>query len=405
MRHGLLLTAVATVTVPGALAVLGVVGHDHVAAGAGVAVTAGAAVAVPFPVAPATAPASVRNNRAGQQRAAGGPVTVFSRVTARQQALGLQLLNEAADAGLATSYDGTEQLSQSSVDGPVLMTSEVWHQGGGRTVVRSSASASSSAPATAVASSSPEGVFGVTKALVTLLGQNYVAAYEGSGTVAGRPAVVVAVYRFDGQLAAQYWLDRTTMLPLRRELFDTSGQVISEDSFTQVSLTAKAATVAAGADSRVTTAGAAQATSAWVTAASPTSFRASLAVQGWPLPASVTGGLPLYTAASAQTGSGELVDLEYSDGLYVVSLFVQRGNLAASLPGWQPAQVAGQPVFVSGHTVAWARAGFVYTVIADAPPATVSQVVGNVPGSETGGVLDRLGRGLARLVRMANPFG
>ncbi len=119
----------------------------------------------------------------------------------------------------------------------------------------------------------------------------------------------------------------------------------------------------------------------------------------------MTGGLPLYTAASAQAGSGEVVDLEYSDGLYVISLFVQRGNLAASLPGWRPDRVAGQPVFVSGRVMAWARSGFVYTVIADAPPATVSQVVETVPRSGTGGVLGRLARGLARLVRLANPFG
>ncbi len=246
MRHGLLLTAVATVTVPGALAVLGVVGHDHAAGRADVAVAAGVALSGPLPVAPAGARAGVRHDLAAQPQAVGGPVTVFSRVTARQQALGRLLLGEAADAGLTTSYAGTEQLTQSGVDGRVLMTSQVWHQGGGRTVVRSSVSMSASAPATAVASSSPEGVFGVTKALMALLGQNYVAAYAGGGTVAGRPAAVVAVYRFDGSVAAQFWLDRTTMLPLRRELFGPSGQVISEDSFTQVSLAVQAAPAAAG---------------------------------------------------------------------------------------------------------------------------------------------------------------
>ncbi|HVT66439.1 MAG TPA: hypothetical protein VHF26_01725, partial [Trebonia sp.] len=89
------------------------------------------------------------------------------------------------------------------------------------------------------------------------------------------------------------------------------------------------------------------------------------------------------------------------------SMFVQRGNLAASLPGWQPLRMAGQQAYVSGHTVAWSRGGFVYTVIADAPPATVSQVIAAVPGSSSGpdGILDRLGRGLARLARLANPFG
>ena len=54
MRHGLLLTAVATVTVPGLLAMLAVVGHEHVAAEAGVSAPAaldGTPLSGPFPVA------------------------------------------------------------------------------------------------------------------------------------------------------------------------------------------------------------------------------------------------------------------------------------------------------------------------------------------------------------------
>jgi sigma-E factor negative regulatory protein RseB len=386
MRHGLLLTAVVTVTVPGVLAVFGVVGHDRVAARAGVAAAGAPALAGPFPVAPATA---------------GGPVTVLSRVTAAQQATGTRLLSRAAGAGLTTSYAGTEQTSQSGVAGQVLMTSQVWHQGSGRTVVRTPAGSSATGPA--VASSSPEGVFGVTKALVALLRQHYVAVYGGGGAVAGRPAAVVAVYGFDGSLAARYWIDRKTTVPLRRDLFGPADELISEDSFTQISFGPQAA--GAGGDSRSATPGTAQVTPAWQTAVAPARLRASLAGQGWPLPAALPGGLPLYTAASARTGSGEVVDLEYSDGLYVVSLFVQRGSLAASLPGWTPVRVGGQPAFVSGHSVAWARSGFVYTVIADAPPAAVSQVVAAVPGGGPGGLVDRLGRGLMRLARLANPFG
>ena len=84
-RHGLLVTAVATVTVPGLLAVLAV-RHDGAVAGTvSVAAAVGAVLTGPFPMAPATARASVRNDVAGMQRASGSPVTVFSRVTAGQQ--------------------------------------------------------------------------------------------------------------------------------------------------------------------------------------------------------------------------------------------------------------------------------------------------------------------------------
>jgi negative regulator of sigma E activity len=249
-------------------------------------------------------------------------------------------------------------------------------------------------------------VFGVTKSLVALIDKHYVAVYQGGGAAVGRAAAVVELYRFDGSLAARYWLDKQTMVPLRRELFDTSENVISQDSFVQVKFGALAVPQLAAegaAQSQATSQPASQ--SAWVAAASPARFLTSLAGQGWQVPGMLPGGLPLYEAASSKTTSGEVVDLEYSDGLYVVSLFVQRGTLAPDMPGWRQVSVAGRQAFVSGHSVTWAELGFVYTVIADAPPQTVTQVVGGLPRSGSPGVLDRLGRGFIRIASVINPFG
>jgi sigma-E factor negative regulatory protein RseB len=424
MRHGLLLTAVATVTVPGLLAMMAVVGHEHVAveAGAGAAALDGAPLSGPFPLAPATARAMVRNNVAGEQLASGTPVTVLSRVTIGQQVMGMHLLTGAANAGLATSYQGTELISQSGVDGTITMISQVWHQGGGLTLAETSdgttvsAAARTGAPGAASTdpvSASPEGVFGVTKSLVALLSKHYVAVYRGSGTAVGRTATVVELYRFDGSLAARYWLDKQTMVPLRRELFDTSDNVISEDSFVQVkfgppAVPAAAAAAAAGASAvkaQLLTTEPAAPQPAWVASATPVQFATSLAEQGWRVPGSLPGGLPLYAAAWTETTSGEVVDLVYSDGLYVVSLFVERGTLAANMAGWRQVDVGGQQAFVSGHSVTWSGLGFVYTMIADAPPQTATQVVVALPRSAPPGVLSRLGRGFIRLAHVINPFG
>jgi len=401
MRHGLLLTAVATVTVPGLLAVFGVVGHDHLAAEAGGAASMaldGTILSGPFPVAPTTARAGLRDNVAAVQQASGAPVTVLSHVTLSQQAMGMSLLNRAAAAGLATTYQGTEMISQSGVDGSVKVISQVWHQGGGMTLVQTSGSTTSAATS-ATASDSPEGVFGLTESLVALLGKHYVAVYRGDGTAVDRQASIVELYRFDGSLAARYWLDRQTMVPLRRELFDTSDKVISEDSFVRVQFgSVTGSPVAAG--------GAAPQSASepsWVPAGSPARFVATLSAQGWPLPTALPG-LPLYTAASAVIASGQVVDLEYTDGLYVISLFVQRGTLAAGMSGWQPVQLAGQQAYVSGHSVTWATSGFVYTMIADAPPQTVTQAVDGLAGDAPPGLLSRLGRGFERLARLLNPF-
>jgi sigma-E factor negative regulatory protein RseB len=402
MRAGLLMTAVATVTVPGLLAMAGVVGHDHVA-GAGTAVSAAFddTLSGPFPVAPASARAPLRDNLAALQRAAGAPVTVFSRMTVAQQAMGIRLLAMAADADLATSYQGTERISQSGVGGRVEMVSQVWHTGGGPTLVQTSAGASSPAASSAAVSSSPEGVFGITKSLVALLGKHYVAVYRGAGAVAGRPAAVVELYRFDGSLAALYWLDRETTVPLRRELFDTSENVISEDSFTRVQFGAFAVPRFAGAAERQPQPAAQP---AWVAEASPARFVASLSGRGWLLPVTLPGGLPLYAAASTDLAGGNVADLEYSDGLYVISLFVQRGTLAVDMPGWQQVRMAGQQAYVSGHSVTWAAGSLVYTMITDAPSQTVSEVVGTLTPSRPPGLLGRLLRGFGRLGRLLNPF-
>jgi sigma-E factor negative regulatory protein RseB len=320
----------------------------------------------------------------------------------------MHLLDLAANATLATSYQGTELVSQSGVGGSVKLVSQVWHEGGGTTLVETSDGVISAATqpvaanaaGTAVASSdppngSPEGVFGVTKDLIRQLGKHYVAVYQGRGSAAGKSASIVELYRFDGSLAARYWLDRQTMVPLRRDLYDTSDNVISEDSFVRVQFGALTPQPQAARPAK----------SAWVTAAVPARFVTSLTGQGLQVPATLPGGLPLYAAASTKATTGEIVDLEYSDGLYVVSLFMERGTLAADMPGWRQVRVAGQQAYVSGHSVTWAGPGVVYTVIADAPPQTVKQVVQALPRSGSPGVLDRLGRGFLRLARVINPFG
>ena len=135
-------------------------------------------------------------------------------------------------------------------------------------------------------------MFGVTKSLVALLGKHYVAVDGGGGAADGRAATVVDLYRFDGSLAAQYWLDKQTMVPLRRELFDTSDNLISEDSFVQVKFGARAVPQFTGAGAaKVQSQAASQPAgqSAWVAADQPARFLASLAGQGWQVPDSLPG--------------------------------------------------------------------------------------------------------------------
>jgi hypothetical protein len=398
-RPGLLVSAALTVTIPGVLAVLAILGHDHAIAGTdAMTVTAlnEEATVGPLPTAPSGTDAAVRDSVAAVQRTSGEPVTVLSDVAASQQAFAMSLLGKAAVAGQKTSYQGVELTSQAGVGGTETMVSQVWHQGGGLTLIRTSNGATSVVSYES-GGQPPAGVFGVTKALVGLLGQHYVSVYRGTVGVDGRVAALVDVYRFDGTLAAQYWLDDKTMVPLQRETFDTSAKLVSDDRFTQVRIGTlggrppkTSASVASGP--------------AWTAASSPGKLLASLAGQGWRLPATLSGTLPLYAASSSGTGSGQVTDLEYSDGINVISLFVQRGTLAPSIAGWRPMSLDGRHVYVSGHSVTWAGRGLVYTMIADAPPATVTAAVAGLPDSDQPGLVGRLGRGLDRLAHLVDPF-
>jgi sigma-E factor negative regulatory protein RseB len=394
-RPGLLLSAAVTITVPSVLALLAVLGHEHTAMAA-----RAAALSLGDGVLPAALPAEPLP--AGMEATAGTHAAIVGEEVSAERELGTSLLGRSAEAGLATSYQGVELIAQSGVDGTVTMISDVWHRGGGLTVTQTSDAAVLPAGQPYVSydvdNRSPEGVFGLTKTLVALLGKHYAATYRGAGAVLGRPALIVELRRSDGSLAAQFWLDKKTMVPLRRDVYDTSAQLVSQNAFMQVQFGALAAlpgkAVSVSAPAR----------SAWSRVAVPASLLAQVNGQGWHLPAALPGGLSLYAAARSTTGAGEVADFGYSDGLSVVSLFVQRGTLAPKMAGWQPVSLNGHLVYVAGHSITWAGRGLVYTMIADASPQTVREVVTSLPQNSSPGFLVRMGRGLDRLAALVNPF-
>ena len=376
-RPVLLLSVAATIAVPGALTLLAVLGHAHADSAAG------------------TRPASLGTELAqGSQQGAGLPAGSGSDIrapSAAARARGLVLLSRAAAAGRAASYQGVESIADTTLAGPSTVVATVWHRGGGLTVTQL---AGGQPEATYDSDGRTlEGVFGVTTALVRLLDKNYVPVYLGPGSLAGRSALVVGVRRADGSTAARFWLDERTLLPLRRDVYDPSAHLVSDDRFTSVRFgPARMPRVAAGPGQ-----------SAW-TAASPAHLLSILNGEGCLLPRTLPGDLSLYAAAQAPTPAGPVTDLGFSDGLSRVSLFVERGTLPAKMPGWQPERISGHVVYVAQHEVAMSGRGFVYTLVTDAPPQTVDAVVTALPANGKPGFLNRLGRGLGRIADALDPF-
>ena len=319
----------------------------------------------------------------------------------------VKLLAQAAQAAIVTSYQGKEILTRWSQGGGSVLVSSIWHVSGGQTVTQTTADGASFSSQSYLSSDtdgqSPEGVLGVTAPLIRLLKSHYVVAYAGTGSADNRTAQVVEAWRADGSIAARFWLDDATKLPLEREVFDTAAHVIGQDVFIDVSFTAASPqrAAAAPASARVS----ADPRGPWT---DPFSRRQLLALRdgGWQVPAELPGGLSLFTGATTQADTGAVLDLGYSDGLSMVSVFEQRGKLPATLAGWRKTKTGGHVVFAlpDQRTLTWAGHGMVFTMVADAPSQTVDAVVGALPHDGPTGFLKRMSRGLVRVASWVNPF-
>jgi len=379
-RPALLLSIVATISVPGALTALAVLGHyQHESAASSVQTVSGLPVpsGLPEPNARAEVPA------------------IVTQAQARARARGAALLRQAAAAGRTAAYQGVESIADTTMTGPGTMVARVWHRGG-VTVMQ----AGSGRPEQAYDSDgrATEGVFGVTTTMVGLLENRYVPVYLGTGTTVGHSALIVAVRRADGSTAARYWLDAKTRLPLRRDLYGASAGVVSDERFTRVRF----------ATTTIPKAAAGPGSTGWATVASPVRLLSELNGSGFRVPRTLPGNLSLYAASRARTSSGRVADFGFSDGLLAVSLFVERGSLPRKMPGWRAERVSGHLVYAAQHEVTMSGRGFVYTLVSNAPPPTVDAVVRALPPSGSPaappGILGRMGRGFDRLVSVLDPF-
>jgi sigma-E factor negative regulatory protein RseB len=313
---------------------------------------------------------------------------------------GLQLMQAAATACQSVSYQGVQMVAWWGSDGSSAYLLQVWHRSGGPELAKETDDSDGPSQAAqqppASGSYVAQGVLSVSAWMLGLIRANYQIAYVGTGSASDRRAEIVAVRRNDGTLAAQFWLDAATRLPLRREIFDSGGHLVNEGAFIDLQI--------GGRDLNVVPAAGAQ---PW-SSQGPALGLPGLRAQGWTLPGTLAGNMALVAVTRTRGRSGAVIDGSYSDGLSVVSIFIQRGELPGPLPGWHVAAVRGQVVY-SGEpderSIAWSAYGYVYTVLADAPPQTVQRVVAELPHDRRVGFWQRVGRGLKRMVSWFDPFG
>jgi hypothetical protein len=228
---------------------------------------------------------------------------------------GLKLLSEAATACQHVSYRGVQRTAWQGPGGSWISLVNVWHQQDHQTVIQAATMPAAALPLPGAGSTGPdgdgdddvgqrdpEGIMTLTSRMVPLLAENYRVFLAGRGQVAGRPVRELVLRHLDGRLAARFWLDNLTKLPLRRETFDGRAKMVSDDVFVSLKLgspTVTAVPRTASAPGGKPLAGV---------------QLARLRAAGWPLPVRLPGQLTLLRASETGGPSDAVVDLAYSDG-------------------------------------------------------------------------------------------
>ncbi|MDA0563006.1 hypothetical protein LG943_01445 [Streptomonospora sp. S1-112] len=219
------------------------------------------------------------------------------------------------------------------------------------------------------------------------LAANYRVTRAGGAVVCGRTATVLEVLRADGTAAARVWLDQRTGLPLRKVVLDDSGAVVHAMEFVEVQI---------GGDPGPLPEDGVEA-EPWDDELSQGEL-AALREDGWPLPGHVAWNLRLIRGWSREDPEGRVVHLAYSDGLSVVSVFVQRGRLPGGAEGRAEAAadvVAGGGA--EGGQRVWDSHGFVYTAMGDAPADLLAAAERGFPTDDEPEFWSRVMRGFGRL--------
>ncbi len=335
-------------------------------------------------------------------RTANAP-TPRPRVLAAAEQRAVDLLRRAGRAESALAYQGAKFFGSWSDYGHTSVLAQVSHRPGEGTRLTT---ASGSSPTRRLVTA--DAGTGVDDRMLAALTRRYRLRVAGVEGCIGRRATIVEAVRGDGVVAGRFWLDDRTGLTLRRELFDARGRQVRLTLFVDLRVV----------DSRrlrpVPTApsGSLQPRalpSAEADRVLDQGGLDELREDGWVLPDLLPSGLTLSGARDVRVAGAHAVHLTYSDGLFTLSMFVQRGRLDPDdLPGHTARQVGDATVYAEAglyRHLSWEGGGLVYTVVTDAPDESVAAVVGAMPHRpHDGSMLGRMSRGVARMGSLVDPF-
>jgi hypothetical protein len=356
---------------------------------------------------------------------------------------GLARLVAAARAAQAVPYSGTQQVLVQAASGMRSSTVDVVHAPNSsiRLTVHPTAGAAGRSPTAPTGTrtyvgqlTGPSLLPAVDERALARISSRYLVRGPSPGpAVAGRSTQVVELVRAvapgAGTVAARFWLDRITALPLRRHVLDAGGRLQQASEYVSISFspTAAASRPTGGATQVAAVVGTPLDLGQGVTEQQLDALRR----QRWLAPARLPEGFDLVDARVHGSERGRtatpdpsatpeppttpgptapplVLQLTYTDGIAVLSLFEQQGRLdAAPLSGWTRRQRAAGTVFVdpgTPHRAVWSAGGSIYTLVGD-DAAAVDDAMAALPGPiPAPGVTSRLRRGVERFGSWVNPF-
>ena len=224
-----------------------------------------------------------------------------------------------------------------------------------------------------------------------------------------RPCTLLEIVReSDGELVERLWIDDETGLLLRRETYNGEDELLRMVAYLKLDLEP---------DSR--SRGNLRATRGQrplqerreqdVSEVDETG-RAALRDAGWTVPDVLPGDYATEGTFVVSAGDTQPLQTVYSDGLYTVSLFEQRGSLdPATLPeGAQVTTAYGFPAYTWPGAVpsrlVWEANGTTWSVVGDVPPDQMVDITAALPRPASDGFFDRIQRGLGRLGSWVSPW-
>ena len=193
---------------------------------------------------------------------------------------------------------------------------------------------------------------------------NYSVQLAGSGTIAGREAGILEIrMRPVGKLMRKLWVDQRTGVVLRTEVYNWSGQLVSETEFSEIdyspALDAQEFKAPPPSDIRPRAQG-----------APPEGADA-------PKPSFLPPGYEIVgTPRWVTSRVGKAMHLRYSDGLIPISVFVRRLNPGEPTPGARkPFPAMDQPFSSVIHYV---KGDYRVTIIGDRDPDELRKIAESV---------------------------